>query len=108
MHEGYDTYFVCPPSANAIKRLYSILNTAIGFLLCIEGFQLTDLSKKAEKKESLTFTLCFVGVSSFTKDGNGGSGGGSGGMVSSKNPGMSVIQTNIVKQELVKYHDQYT
>ena len=42
--------FVCPPSANAIKRLYSILNTALGFLLCIEGFQLTDLSKKAEKK----------------------------------------------------------
>ena len=41
------TLCVCPPSANAIKRLYSILNMAIGFLLSVEGFQLTDLSKKA-------------------------------------------------------------
>ena len=40
---------VCPPSADTIKHLHSILNTAIGFLLSIEaeGFQLTDLSKQA-------------------------------------------------------------
>ena len=48
--EGYSTYFVCvcvcPRSANAIKRLYSILNLPMGFLLSVEDFQLTDLSKR--------------------------------------------------------------
>ena len=49
--EGYSTYFVCvcvsvcPRSANAIKRLYSILNLPMGFLLSVD-FQLTDLSKR--------------------------------------------------------------
>ena len=37
---------VCPRSANAIKRLYSILNLPMGFLLSVEDFQLTDLSKR--------------------------------------------------------------
>ena len=37
---------VCPQSANAIKRLYSILNLLMGFLLSVEDFQLTDLSKR--------------------------------------------------------------
>ena len=55
------TYFVCvcPPSADAIKRLYSILNTAIGFLLSIDSFQLqlTDLSKKASFRSYSHFHL---------------------------------------------------
>ena len=37
---------VCPRSANAIKRLYSILNLPMDFLLSVEDFQLTDLSKR--------------------------------------------------------------
>ena len=37
---------VCPRSTNAIKRLYSILNLPMGFLLSVEDFQLTDLSKR--------------------------------------------------------------
>ena len=37
---------VCPQSANAIKRLYSILNLPMDFLLSVEDFQLTGLSKR--------------------------------------------------------------
>ena len=47
-------------SANAIKRLYSILNTAIGFLLSIEGVQLTNLSiKRLLLEVTAIFTLLY-------------------------------------------------
>ena len=38
---------VCPPFSRSIRRLYCILNIAIGFTLHLKGFQLTDFAEKA-------------------------------------------------------------
>ena len=51
--------FVCPSSANAIKCLYSILNTAIGFLLSIEVFNLWIYLKRLLLEVTAIFTLLY-------------------------------------------------
>ena len=38
---------VCPPFSGSIKHLYNTLIMAIGFVLNIKDFQLTDFSEKA-------------------------------------------------------------
>ena len=39
--------FVCVPFSSSIRRLYRILNMAIGFTLHLKDFQLTDFAEKA-------------------------------------------------------------
>ena len=39
--------FVCVPFSSYIRRLYRILNMAIGFTLHLKDFQITDFAEKA-------------------------------------------------------------
>ena len=43
---------VCVAFSSSIKRLYAILNMAIGFTLSLKGFQLTVFSKASLKSYS--------------------------------------------------------
>ena len=57
--QGVSTHFVCvcvcPPFSGSIKRLYNTLITAVGFVLNVKDFQLTDISEKASFKSYSLF-----------------------------------------------------
>ena len=51
---------VCPQFSSTIKRLYRVLNMAIGFLLSLQDFLLTDFSKMASFGSYSLFSSYFL------------------------------------------------